>query len=344
MNAAGTDPALHDAAAERAAWNGARFRADENAGHYESWFQRANHPTRPLAFWIRYTIFRPADPSAKALGELWAIWFDGERGLVKAAKEVVPLAACRFATRGIDVRIGGSHLDDAKLEGSAANQRHSLAWSLRYATTEPPLLLLPRDLYERPLPRAKALVGSPNADFSGRLTVDGERIDVDGWRGSQNHNWGSRHTDSYAWGQVAGFDDAPDVFLECSTAQIRLGPVWTPRMSLLVLRADGEETAINSLGQSIRARGRCEGFDWRIESRMRGTTVRLRMHAPPSAFVGLTYFNPPGGSKTCLNTKLAACELTLERDGHAPKTWSTRHRAAFEILTDRTDHGIAVVA
>jgi hypothetical protein len=28
-------------------------------GHYESFFQRANHPTRPLAFWIRYTIFSP---------------------------------------------------------------------------------------------------------------------------------------------------------------------------------------------------------------------------------------------------------------------------------------------
>ena len=28
-------------------------------GHYESFFQRANHPTRPLAFWIRYTLFSP---------------------------------------------------------------------------------------------------------------------------------------------------------------------------------------------------------------------------------------------------------------------------------------------
>ena len=33
------------------------------------------------------------------------------------------------------------------------------------------------------------------------------------WIGSQNHNWGRKHTDSYAWGQVAGFDDAPQTFL-----------------------------------------------------------------------------------------------------------------------------------
>ena len=28
-------------------------------GHYESFFQRANHPSRPLAFWIRYTALIP---------------------------------------------------------------------------------------------------------------------------------------------------------------------------------------------------------------------------------------------------------------------------------------------
>jgi hypothetical protein len=43
--------------------------------------------------------------------------------------------------------------------------------------------------------------------------------------GSQNHNWGSRHTDHYAWGQVAGFDDDPDAFLELSTARVRVGPL-----------------------------------------------------------------------------------------------------------------------
>ena len=60
------------------------------------------------------------------------------------------------------------------------------------------------------------------ARFSGSLTVDGEKVDIAGWIGSQNHNWGSRHTDRYAWGQVAGFDEQPDAFLECSTARLRM--------------------------------------------------------------------------------------------------------------------------
>ena len=46
------------------------------------------------------------------------------------------------------------------------------------------------------------------------IDVDGVSHAVDGWVGSQNHNWGRKHTDRYAWGQVAGFDDAPGSFLE----------------------------------------------------------------------------------------------------------------------------------
>ena len=42
---------------------------------------------------------------------------------------------------------------------------------------------------------------------------------VDGWTGSVNHNWGTRHTPAYAFGQVCGFDDAPDSSLEIVTAR-----------------------------------------------------------------------------------------------------------------------------
>lgn len=329
---------------ERASWNGCRYRPGDSGGHYESWFQRGNHPDRPLAFWIRYTIFSPAGRPADAVGELWAIFFDGECGRVTAVKEALPVSCCRFGASGIDVKIGEAFLGDASLHGRAASGGHQLRWSLRYDGAQRPLLLLPRELYDRGFPKANALVGLPNATFRGAVEVDGESWPIEDWTGSQNHNWGSRHTDSYAWGQVAGFDDAPEVFLECSTAQVRIGPVWTPRLSLVVLRIREEEVALNSLGQAFRARGRFEHFDWRIESASRQARVSIHIHAPRDAFVGLRYDNPPGGTKTCLNTKLAACELTLERDGMEPRTWTTASRAAFEILTDRTDHGVRVAA
>ena len=329
---------------ERDSWNRCRYLRSSPEGHYESYFQRANHPERPLAFWIRYTIFSPKGRPSAAVGELWAIYFDGENGRITAVKEVLPTIDCRFSETGLDVRIGGSVLTKGRLEGRAGSRGNLLQWALQYEGRQPPLLLLPRSLYERGFPKAKAMVGHPNAVFHGVLTVNGQAIRIENWKGSQNHNWGSKHTDSYAWGQVAGFDNEPDAFLECSTARLRFGPAWTPPLTLVVLRTEEQEFALNSLIQAVRAHGRFDFFDWRIESQSSQVSVSGHIHAPQSAFVGLTYDNPPGGQKTCLNTKLAGCELTLEQAGQPLRKFFTKHRAAFEILTDRQDHGVAIAA
>lgn len=321
-----------------------RFDPAATAGHYESWFVRANHPERALAFWIRYTLFSPRGRPQDAVGEVWAIFFDGERSRVNAAKDVFPIQACEIGAAVFAVAIGSSTLATAALRGEAGGDGARLSWSLASSAGGPPLMLLPSAFYARRMPRAKALVMAPNALFDGRLGIGGAHLAVDGWQGSQNHNWGSRHTDSYAWGQVAGFDGAPGVFLECTTARLKLGPWWTPALTLVVLRVDGEEYALNSLSQAVRSNAKLDFFDWEIDAAARGVRIALRIHAPREAFAGLAYPNPPGGVKTCLNSKLAACELVLERDGCAPLSFSTRHRAAFEILTERSDHGVAMLA
>lgn len=330
--------------AERDVWNGARFVPGDSGGHYESYFQRANHPERPLAFWIRYTVFSPRGRPAETVGELWAVYFDGERERVTAAKEVSPISTCRFARQGLDVRIGSAFLVDGQLAGQASSGGNMLRWDLGYAGDERPLLLLPASFYERAFPKAKALVGMPNAHFDGTIVVNGEPVEVSGRTGSQNHNWGSKHTDAYAWGQVAGFDNAPRTFLECSTARLKLGPLWTPPMTVAVLRLEDREIRLNTVWQAFRACGDFGFLWWRFESRTRDVRVSASFRAPKSSFVGLTYGNPPGGAKTCLNTKLAGCEVVVKQAGRPPRALSTKHRAAFEILTERRDHGVPIVA
>ncbi len=328
-------------------WNGCRYQSDEQAqeaGHYESWFQRANHPTRPLAFWIRYTIFSPKARPQEAVGELWAIYFDGENRRISAIKEVIPLADCSFSSDSLDHRVGNATLTSEKLKGNASGQGHTISWNLRYSSPDPYLLLLPKSLYTAPFPKAKSLVGSPLASYSGTLVVNGESISIDNWVGSQNHNWGSKHTDKYAWGQVAGFDEDPDAFLEIATARVKLGPIWTPWMTVMVLRIDGEEYRLNSIPQSIRAKGSYDFFCWQFRSSSKKISITGSIAAPIHSFVGLPYNNPPGGVKTCLNTKLASCDLTLRRPGQPPKSLHSEHRAAFEILSDTSDHNVPVIA
>ncbi len=321
------------------------FRWDKSTrGHYESYFQRANHPTRALAFWIRYTLFAPKGRPQDAVGELWAIYFDGESGRIAAIHQQHALNTCRFSRAGLEVEIGESVLSDGALRGRAESSSHRISWDLRYATSEQPLLLLPERLYDAPFPKAKALVAAPLAHFRGSLRLDDEEIEIADWVGSQNHNWGVKHTDRYAWGQVAGFDDAPDSFLELSTAQVELGPLKTPWMTPIVLRHEGHEYRLNAIGRTLRAHahythpndtGPENGhYRWHFSSRSRDVGVEGVIEAPEEAFVSLPYANPPGGLKTCLNSKLARARVTLSRRGLPSVVLTTAHRAAFEILTE----------
>jgi len=320
----------------------AQYRPGQRAGHYESFYQRANHPERPLAFWIRYTMFAPDNAPGDAIGELWAVGFDGETGQHTVAKEEFPIADCDFDRNAFGVRVGRNRLGPKTLVGSAG----AIAWDLEYDGAEPPVLLLPPKMYAGGFPKAKSLVPLPLAHYRGSYTVAGERIEVDDWIGSQNHNWGSQHTHRYAFGQVAGFDDAPDSFLEVATVQARVaGPIMTPELTTLVLRHDGAEYALVSPRRAWRATARYGYFHWDFATGDERVRIAGRISAQRSAFVGLRYYNPPGGVKHCLNTKIGAAEVTVRnREGGRIETLRTSNRALFEILTDDTEHGVPLRA
>lgn len=320
-------------------FNFARFLPGQTQGHYESYFQRANHPERPLAFWIRYTVFIPHKQPENAIGELWAVYFDGESGHHTALKQEMPISLCQFARDRFSVSAGNSVLDAAHLTGEIKNAQGRISWNLEYDSPEPPLFLFPKSMYSGGFPKAKVLVGSPLARFSGNLQVNGQDIEIKDWRGSQNHNWGSKHTDHYAWGQVSGFDNAPDSFLEIATARLKVGPIWIPAITPVVMRHRGREFRLN---QILRAFGRASFgyFHWEFQARSGQISLQGRITARADDFVCLRYYNPPGGSKFCLNSKIARCELKVQMEGAAAETLVSRSGAAFEILTDKDDHGM----
>ncbi len=338
-----TSPSL--ATAPLQVLNRTQYAPGSAGGMYESFYQRGNHPTRPLAFWIRYTLFSPKGRPDEAIGELWAVFFDGETGEHVVVKEEHPLATCAFDRDGFGARIAGSTLGASRLKGSAHSRGEEIAWDLSYDGDAPPLFLLPQRMYRTPVPKAKSLVGLPLATYRGELVVNGVRVDVDGWVGSQNHNWGTRHTDHYAFAQVAGFENAPDTFLEGVSARVRLGPVQSPMLTFLVLRHAGREHALVSLREALRARAQFGYFYWEATAESDDVRLDLRVSASPSAFVGLNYYNPPGGIKHCLNTKIAACWVTLtDKQTGREEQLVTEHRALFEILTDDRGHGVPIRA
>ena len=244
--------------------------------------------------------------------------------------------------------VGDARLDRSGLSGAIGSGKHTLSWALGFAGHEAPVFLLPLDLYDKSFPQAKGLVGLPLAIYNGALRMDGREIAVVDWVGSQNHNWGLKHTDYYAWGQVAGFDTHSQSFLEVATARLKIGSDWSPFLTPIVLRHLGREISLNSLSQIGRAQASFSYFDWTFKSETDEISLEGIVSAPREVFVGLLYHNPPGGMKDCLNTKIASCELrvTYRQSGGGSQTeiLSTRNRAAFGILTDDRDHGIEIRA
>src|SRR4051812_10248766 len=127
------------AAANLNHWAASRYDADNAGGFYESYFLRANHPSRPLAFWIRYTVFSPKGRPDLATGELWAIYFDRDKRSTTATKESFPIGQCALSKSGMDVRIGPALLTNERLDGQAASGGRSIAWSLECSGSEQPL-------------------------------------------------------------------------------------------------------------------------------------------------------------------------------------------------------------
>jgi len=318
--------------------NNLRFDRNSKRGHYESYFIRANHPDKQEAFWIRYTIFSPKGQPGASIGELWAIYFSEDGHF--ASKKEIPITNCRLNNTHFDLGIGESSIMSNKAVGNI----DQFSWDLDYESSDNPIFLLPLVYYPLPFPKAKAIVPQPFAKFNGSLTVKGKKIKIKDWVGSQNHNWGEKHTDYYAWGQVAGFDNYPESFLELITGQLKMGPITTPFLTMIVLRHKGKEYQLNTMKNAIRSKGSFDFFTWEFSSENDDVRISGKIEASKKDFVGLNYYNPPGGSKDCLNSKVASCRIIVEEKSKIGirHELECKDRTAFEILTDKKDHGIRV--
>lgn len=324
----------------------AKYSSGFQGGFFESYFLRAHHPDLPYAFWFRYALTEHRDRAQGSWGELWGVFFNGLEGSQTVVKKNFPPAKVSFSADKFHVCLGDNLLCAPTAKGAVHSNRNEISWHLEIKGREEPVFLLPRGWYEKAFPRAKSIVIMPLASFDGKITVNGEEMVVQNWRGSVNHHWGQRYTDEYAWGQVAGFDTHRESFLEAATACLRLGPLRSPRVTPIVLRHRGEEFAFNTFFHLCDSRGSFSEYVWVFRADTRGVRVEGTVSAQREQFVGLTYRNPTGGVKYCLNTQLAACEVRFEdrRNGKSIReTLFTRHRAAFEVVTDRRDHSIPIL-
>ncbi|MDT5017486.1 MAG: hypothetical protein QOD39_3646 [Mycobacterium sp.] len=313
------------------------------APYYESRYIRANHPDRPQALWLRETLLLPTagDPVA----DVWVMVFDPDGAGNRALKGPYPIDAADYDYDNWTARIDASTIDDRSAQGVVTATDRSARWDLQITPgSEDPVKLLTERAYEAKLPTAKTTVRHPLARFDGHLELDDARVVVDGWTGSVNHNWGTKHTPAYAFGQICGFDDAPESSLEIVTARAKIGPLLTPSATLFVFRHAGQEFAVRSIRGSLQTHARYLPFSWTFGARVGEQMIEGEITAEPSDVIGLTYTDTDGGSKYCYNSAIATCRMQVVGKAFERSELVATRRAMFEILTDVRHDAVPLLA
>lgn len=316
--------------------NAPRFRTGTD--HVESWFVRANDPTRPRALWLKATVLSRAD--GPSVAEAWCSVFDGDRAA--AFRETIPLGDATFGADGSST-VGPVSLDleadGGRTRGGLASGQGAVRWDLAFARSggglgEPMCLLPSRRLVEGGFPRNKLLTPIPVASFTGGLDWGQDHWDLDGWVGMQGHNWGVAHSPEYAWGQCVFLDGRgdPHAVVEAASGRIELGHRRSPLVSMLTVRYDGREHRFDRIVDLWRQRPVLDFPRWSLAVRGRAGEGTLTLTGDPAAMVCLGYDNPARATSHCLNSKTAAVRLDVRpRDGR-PFTLTSDHGGALEFL------------
>jgi hypothetical protein len=304
---------------------------------------RANHPHRPQALWLRETLLLPT--SGESVADVWVMVFDPEGEGNRAIKVAHPLEVSDFSYDAWTARIGEATIDDAAVRGAVQADGRSASWGMRIECgDDPPVKLLTDRGYRAKFPTAKTMVRHPLARFDGHLTLEDARLEVDGWIGSVNHNWGKRHTPAYAFGQVCGFDEAPEASLEIVTAHAAVGPLKVPAATLFVLRHDRGEIAVRSILAARRTHGRYEPFTWTFGGRTGAASIEGEITADPADVIGLTYYDTTGHTKYCYNSALATCRIIVRDSAFGNVELIASRRAMLEILLPEPHPSVPLLA
>jgi hypothetical protein len=311
--------------------------------YYESRFIRANDPDRPRALWMRSTLLLPT--SGAPVADSWVMVFDPDGSGNRALKQPYPIDQSDYHYDTWSARIGATSIDDRSVCGSIGGSGRSARWDVQITPgDEAPVKLLTDRGYKAKFPTAKTMVRHPLARFDGSVELDDVSLQLDGWTGSVNHNWGRRHTPAYAFGQVCGFDGAPRSSLEVVTAHAAVGPISLPAATLLVLRHDGREVAVRSVLATRHTRGEYRPFSWSFGARVDDVTVDGEITAQAREVIGLTYTDTDGESKYCYNSALATCRIRMSDSAFGDIELVADRRAMFEILMPERHESVQLLA
>lgn len=283
-------------------------------GLYESNYLKANDPYRGGAFWLKYNLLAPVEPSRPRFAELWAIYWEGPGQRPIVVKRLVDEGEIDEDTKRLALDLPDASLTRSTSKGSIEDNGHRIDWDIDLLDEgDTPLFLYPHLFYKTPFPKKKTVTPRPRQLFSGTLVVDGRQLSIERWVGLRGHNWGKMHAHELAFGNANLWDQPGDWVFEAASARIFVGPVLSPFLSVAVLRSPKSERSYNLPHLWLNRTAHVDFPSWACTFQHPKGETRARWTLDPEDVAGLRYLHPDGRVAYCYNTKYARLRLEIER-------------------------------
>lgn len=293
-------------------------------GRLEVWYATLSDPVTRAGLWVHCETVAPTtnDPP---YAHGWVTWFppDDPPRTERFGPEPTQPAAAAAWFESAGVRVGPE-----ELTGRAG----SFTWDLSWKDTGAPLWTFPRAAWERELLPGAQVVIAPTADYTGSLAVGGTTHNLDGWRGGVAHIYG--HGNARRWGWIHADLGAGDVLEVVTAVSHKPGLRKLAPMAFVRFRIGGKDWPASTL-PSLRMRTTLGPQRWRLEGRIGGRDVLLRVDQPPNRCVSLSYTDPDGGTAVCTNTEQADIHIEISHrrrgDRVIDRSWSVLGTGHAEV-------------
>jgi hypothetical protein len=294
-----------------------RMRWDRGPGHYEVWYATLSDPASRQGFWIRYTLEAPYPGHGEPYCQLWFARFDPERPeRTFAFNRRFPIDRLAHQASPFSLSIGEATLRHDGMKGSLAGGGHEVEWELAWQPAGRLHLHLPSPAYEGSWADTQVLSPNLNVAARGHLTVDGERLALEGAPLGQTHLWGRKHAYAWAWSHCNAFQGDRGAALETLTIRLRLGPIVLPKLTLLSLYLEGEEPDLiefRQLWQLPMARSEYGTGRYFVTAANAEWKIEAEYLCRPEDMILTEYVDPDGDPAYCHNTECADLRVRVLR-------------------------------
>ena len=307
----------------------------------EVWFFKLNHPTRPQALWLRWTLLTSENGFRKT-AEVWAILFNRTESETQKTALKQSFEISQFLVKpGGSIQIGSSELAPTSTVGKVEGMGKTLSWNLQFkprTETTVSFSLVPEALQRAGIAKNEAIAVHEDLLATGTCELNGVRFEWDHAVAMLGHITGPRNGHSWVWAHCNQFQDESgkpsDVLFDGITGRARVPVIGkTPALSTFLFRYRGDVYRFDTVWDALRARSVLSTMGWSFQADRGDLSFRGQIRSEARDFAGVTYEDTDGTFLYCSNTKLAAMDLQIYRSGKLEASYRSPHGAAFEIVS-----------